>query len=158
MLELLLSLPLITACLCLLCLFTRKGRVAEFLSLLGVGLAFVISILLLSDITRVGQRFALNGLIYVDTLGGFFLCLTLMVSLAVSIYSISYMRHVVEKTEIDRHLSRYYLYLNLFIFTMIIVTTTGNLGILWISIEATTLMSAFLVGFYNERGSVINLV
>ena len=154
MLRLLLALPLITGFLCLLCLFIRKGRVAEFLNLLSVGLCFVISILLLLDITKGGPRHDYNGLIYVDTLGGFFLCITLMVSLAVSIYSISYMRQAVEKVEVDRHLCRYYLLLNLFVFTMMLVTTTGNLGVIWISIEGTTLVSAFLVGFYNERTSL----
>jgi hydrogenase-4 component F len=151
MLRLILALPLITGC---LCLFIKKGRVAEFLNLLSVSLCFILSILLLSDVARNTPRYDFDGLIYVDTLGGFFLCLTLLISLAVSIYSISYMRQAVEKAEIDRHLSRYYFLLNLFIFTMIMVTTTGNLGILWISIEATTLVSAFLVGFYNERTSV----
>ena len=154
MLRLLLALPLVTGSLCLLCLFIKKGKVAEFLNLLGVSLCFIISMFLLLDITRSGPRHDYNGLIYVDTLGGFFLCLTLMVSLAVSIYSISYMRQAVEKAEIDRHLSRYYFYLNLFIFTMMTAVTTGNLGILWISIEATTLVSALLVGFYNERTSL----
>ena len=144
-LKLLLALPLVTGSLCLLCLFVKKGRAAEFLNLLSVSLCFVISILLLSDITRSGPRCDFNGFIYVDTLGGFFLCLTLMVSLAVSIYSISYMRQAVEKAEIDKHLCHYYLLLNLFVFTMMMVTTTGNLGVIWISIEGTTLVSAFLV-------------
>lgn len=154
MLRLILALPLITGCLCLLCLFTKKGRLAEFLNLLGVSLCFILSTLLLSDIASNIPRYDFNGFIYVDTLGGFFLCLTLLISLAVSIYSISYMRRAVEKAEIDRHLSRYYFLLNLFIFSMIMVATTGNLGILWISIEATTLVSALLVGFYNERASI----
>ncbi|HHT9120266.1 MAG TPA: hydrogenase 4 subunit F [Candidatus Hypogeohydataceae bacterium YC41] len=151
MLKLILALPLITALLCLFCLFMKKGRVAEFLNLLGVSSCFIISILLLSDITKGGPKYDFEGLIYVDTLGGFFLCLVLLISLVVSIYSISYMRQAVEKAEIDRHLSRYYLLLNLFMFTMTMVATTGNLGVLWISIEATTLVSAFLVGYYNEK-------
>ncbi|MFN3467897.1 MAG: proton-conducting transporter membrane subunit, partial [Candidatus Brocadiales bacterium] len=51
-------------------------------------------------------------------------------------------------------LSHYYLLFNLFVFSMVMVTTTGNLGVLWISIEATTLVSALLVGFYNESTSL----
>jgi hydrogenase-4 component F len=151
MLRLLLATPIVTG---LLCLFIRKGRVTELLNLLGVSLCFMLSILLMADITRGMPRYDFNGFIYVDTLGGFFLCITLLISLAVSLYSISYMRQAVEKTEIDKHLSRYYLLLNLFIFAMIMSTTTGNLGVLWISIEATTLVSTFLVGFYNERTSI----
>lgn len=151
MIKILLALPLIAGC---LCLFTKKGRVAEFVTLFGVAVCFAISILLLSDITGGKTIYDYNGLIYIDTLGGFFLFLTLLISLTISIYSISYMRQSLNQAEIDMYLSRYYLYLNLFIFTMSLVVTTGNLGVLWISIEATTLVSALLVGFYKEKTSL----
>ena len=151
MLKCLLAIPLVTGC---LCLFIKKGRVAELLNLLGASLCFTISILVLTDITKGQPRCDFDGLIYVDALGGFFLFLTLLLSLAISIYSIGYMRQSLNKADLDRYLGRYYFYLNLFILTMILAVTTGNLGILWISIEATTLISTCLVGFYNERTSL----
>lgn len=151
MLRLILLIPLLSG---FLCLIIRKGRVAEFITVLGVSICFMLSVFLLSGISKNSPSYDFDGFIYVDMLGGFFLCLTLLISLMVSLYSINYMRHTVEKTDMDKHLGRYYFLLNLFIFTMIMVVTTGNLGILWISIEATTLVSAFLVGFYNERTAV----
>jgi hydrogenase-4 component F len=37
---------------------------------------------------------------------------------------------------------------------MFLVPAINNLGILWVAIEMTTLISAFLVGFYNSKNSV----
>ena len=37
---------------------------------------------------------------------------------------------------------------------MLVVVTTNSLGLLWIGIEATTLVSAFLVGYYNQQSTV----
>ena len=39
-------------------------------------------------------------------------------------------------------------------FTMLMVVISNNLGIMWIAIEATTLASAFLVGFYEKDMAV----
>jgi hydrogenase-4 component F len=48
----------------------------------------------------------------------------------------------------------FYSLLYLFIFTMLLTTVSQNLGVMWIAIEATTLSSAFLVGFHNNRKSI----
>ena len=37
---------------------------------------------------------------------------------------------------------------------MLLALTSGNFGIIWIAVEATTLASTFLVGFYNKHSSV----
>ena len=37
---------------------------------------------------------------------------------------------------------------------MILVCISNNLGIMWVAIETTTLVSAFLVGLYNKKSSV----
>jgi hydrogenase-4 component F len=42
----------------------------------------------------------------------------------------------------------------LFLFTMVAVYLSANLGLMWIFVEATTLASALLVGFYNTEGAV----
>jgi hydrogenase-4 component F len=48
----------------------------------------------------------------------------------------------------------FYAMLFVFLFTMIGVCLSSNLGLLWIMMEATTLASALLVGFYNTEGAV----
>ena len=67
-------------------------------------------------------------------------------------YSSGYLRHVPQ----GRFSSQrwFYALLFMFLFTMIAVYLSANLGMLWIFVEATTLASALLVGFYNTEGAV----
>jgi hydrogenase-4 component F len=81
----------------------------------------------------------------------FLLNLTL-IFVVVLAYSAGYLRHIPK----GRFSSPrwYYALLFLFLFTMIAAYLSSNLGMLWIAIEATTLASALLVGFYNTKGAV----
>ena len=82
-----------------------------------------------------------------------FLLINLTIIFAVVlVYSVGYLRHVPS----GRFSSPrwFYALLFLFLFTMLAAYLSANLGVLWISIEATTLASALLVGFYNTEGAV----
>jgi hydrogenase-4 component F len=81
--------------------------------------------------------------------------LVTLISFLVSLYSLGYMTHdVEEKIQTLRKLKGYYVLLDSFILTMLLVCTTNNLGALWVAIEATTLTSALLVGYYNKKTAV----
>ncbi len=87
-----------------------------------------------------------------DHLTLFFLVNLTIISAVVLVYSVGYLRHVPS----GRFSSPRWFYglLFLFLFTLLAAYLSANLGILWISIEATTLASALLVGFYNTKGAV----
>lgn len=52
----------------------------------------------------------------------------------------------------SRRRSRWYgILLHLFIATMATAVLAGNLGVLWVAIEATTIVTAFLVGHHRDR-------
>ena len=87
-----------------------------------------------------------------DTLTSFFLINTGLIFALVLAYSTGYMRHVPP----GRFSSPRWFYglVFLFLFTMVSVYVSANLGMLWIFVEATTLASALLVGFYNTEGAV----
>jgi hydrogenase-4 component F len=64
------------------------------------------------------------------------------------------MGHEIEHNVIDlRKLKIYYVLFHFFVFTMLLVGVTNNLG-LWIAIEMTTLVSALLIIFYSNKASV----
>ena len=88
----------------------------------------------------------------VDGLSAFFLLNVALISGLALVYSLDYLRH----TEGERFSSARWFYALLFFFmsTMVGVCLSSNLGLLWIMMEATTLASALLVGFYNTRGAV----
>lgn len=92
---------------------------------------------------------------YVDALGAFFILTISVVNFAAALYSIGYIARDVEAGMVKEKKARaYYGLFNLFAFTMYFVTVVNNLGMLWVAIEMTTLVSAFLVGFYNSKRSI----
>jgi hydrogenase-4 component F len=87
-----------------------------------------------------------------DGLTAFFLVNIGLTSGLVLIYASGYMKEASE----DRFFSPrwFYALFFLFLFTMLGVCLSSNLGLLWIMMEGTTLASALLVGFYNTEGAV----
>lgn len=95
-----------------------------------------------------GKRFSgLGGLVYVDSLSGFFLFTIAVVVALASLGSAAYLR----TEEARAHLSPlqvrlYYVFFALFASLMLASFATGSLGLLWVLIEASTLASCVLVG------------
>jgi hydrogenase-4 component F len=87
-----------------------------------------------------------------DGLTAFFLINIGLIFGLVLVYSVGYLRHIPE----GRFSSPrwFYALVFLFLFTMVAVYLSANLGMLWICVEATTLASGLLVGFYNTEGAV----
>lgn len=155
MLVLLLLIPLASSMLLWLVRLNRKS--INIINITGASVLFAASLINLKDVMVFGKVTSdiAGGIFYLDAINGFILFTTTLVTLLVSIYSTGYMN-----TEYDRNVVSlssfrlYYTLLHIFIFTMILTTITQNIGLMWIAIEATTLASAFLVGFYNNKKSI----
>ena len=104
------------------------------------------------SVHRAGQALVAGHYLRADGLTSFFLFNIATVFALVLVYSVGYLRHI----PIGRFSSPrwFYALLFLFLFTMLAVYLSANLGLLWIAVEATTLASALLVGFYNTKGAV----
>jgi hydrogenase-4 component F len=118
----------------------------------------VISILSLSGINK--SKFIVSSgifkdLLYIDSLSFYILFITTLAFFLVSLYSISYFGQELKRNVITlSKLKLYYSLSNAFVLSMVLALTTRNMGVMWISIEATTLASAFLVGFYNNKRAI----
>ncbi|PJC47628.1 MAG: hydrogenase 4 subunit F, partial [Candidatus Omnitrophica bacterium CG_4_9_14_0_2_um_filter_42_8] len=113
------------------------------------------SILLLKKTVLSGGVKLCGDFIYLDALSAFFIFVISVVAFAAALYSVGYIRKDIEKGIISEKKARvYYILFNLFCCSMLFVPAVNNLGILWVAIEMTTLISAFLVGFYNSKESV----
>lgn len=98
---------------------------------------------------------AANDVFYIDALGAFNLFLIALVGFIASIYSVGYMRHELAEQIIGpRQLRFYYAFFHFFILTMLMVSTVNSLGLLWVGIELTTLVSALLVAFYGQSNAL----
>jgi hydrogenase-4 component F len=53
-----------------------------------------------------------------------------------------------------RQLRHYQVFLNLFIFSMLLAVAANNVAVMWIAIEATTIFSALLIPLARTKGSV----
>ncbi len=97
----------------------------------------------------------LNNFFYMDALSVIVLDIIAIVSFMVGIFSIGYLNQEIRHQAITKKQLRiFYSLMYAFIFTMVLVVSTQNLGLMWIAIEATTLASAFLVGFYNHKEAI----
>jgi hydrogenase-4 component F len=129
----------------------RDTRVATRAALVIGGLEIAS---LMVVVWQVHERGALQVGRYlrVDGLSSYFLINIAFISGLVLVYASGYLRHLGE----GRFSSPrwFYALVFLFLFTMISVCLSANLGLLWIMMEGTTLASALLVGFYNTKGAV----
>jgi hydrogenase-4 component F len=150
--ALLLGLPLTGT---LLCAFFRTRRILETLTVLCAGLTFLSALWLISTVMQQTALTPPQGWWYADGLSAYVVTIVSGSALVVALYSTGYLRRQVRARNVDgRQLWLYYLLLNAFLFTMMLVLLSNNLGVLWIGSEATTLATAFLVAFYERESSI----
>jgi len=82
----------------------------------------------------------------VDPLGAIMLFMVPFVCLVIEVYSIGYMHG-------DPRFSRFFAYMSLFCFSMLLLVISNNLLQLYISWELVGVCSYFLIGFWYERHS-----
>jgi NADH-quinone oxidoreductase subunit L len=87
-----------------------------------------------------------NWVIRVDTLTAVMLVVVNTVSALVHIYSLGYMSH-------DEHQPRFFAYLSLFTFAMLMLVTADNLVQMFFGWEGVGLASYLLIGFWYKRES-----
>lgn len=103
-----------------------------------------------------GQIFS-EGYFYLDALSFWMLLIVVTLYFASSWVSKSYLVREDKRGYLARtpdQIGRYYALFQLFVWTMLAVLTLKNLGLMWVGIEATTLVSALLVSFKFTRSAL----
>lgn len=147
----LLGLPIIAI---LLSVLGKKNlqisEAASFVSaFLQVVVSFVISYFVIQNNTYTVLPF-----FSVDALGALCLVVTSVVGFASVAYNIGYIREEVKKRIIFDRAKQSYILINLFLAAMFFAITLTNPILTWISIEATTLSTVFLISFYNRPSTI----
>ncbi|MBG6081516.1 NADH-quinone oxidoreductase subunit L [Rubrivivax gelatinosus] len=137
----------------------RRG--AHTVTILGVLISFICSALVLKAVAMDGARFA--GTIYewavvgglkmevgflVDGLTAMMMCVVTFVSLMVHVYTIGYM-------EEDPGYQRFFSYISLFTFSMLMLVMSNNFLQLFFGWEAVGLVSYLLIGFWFKKPSAV---
>ena len=134
-------------------------RVSHTLTITAVLLAFILSAMTLKSVAMDGARFnetlytwmVVGGLkmevgFLVDGLTAMMMCVVTFVSLMVHIYTIGYM-------EEDEGYNRFFAYISLFTFAMLMLVMSNNMLQLFFGWEAVGLVSYLLIGFYYNKPS-----
>jgi NADH-quinone oxidoreductase subunit L len=126
----------------------------------SIGLAFVFAVLALSQVLgghRLDQTyftwwqsadFNVPFNLYLDQLSTVMILVITGVGFLIHVYSIGYMRE-------DPGYSRFFAYMNLFVFSMLLLVLSGNLVWLIIGWAMVGLSSYLLIGFWFERTSAV---
>jgi hydrogenase-4 component F len=138
----------------LLALVGHRRWAAEVNVVLSVA-TFVAAAALTSRVIREGPILAYDDQFFVDSLNVFLVALTAFVSMTTSIFSRPYMRIEEEHGKLSTaRLRLYHSMYQLFVFTMLLVLLTNNMGLLWVALEAATLTTVLLVSLYRTPASL----
>jgi len=138
----------------LLALVGHRRAAAELNVALSIA-TFVAAAALTTRVVRDGPLFAFGEQFFVDSLNVFLVALTAFVSMTTSMFSRPYMRIEQDHGKLTgARLRLYHSMYQLFIFTMLLVLLTNNLGLLWVALEAATLTTVLLVSLYRTPASL----
>jgi hydrogenase-4 component F len=138
----------------LLALFGHRRWAAEMNVVLSVA-TFAAAAALTARVIRHGPILAYDEQFFVDSLNVFLVALTAFVSMTTSIFSRPYMRIEEEHGKLGaKRLRLYHSMYQLFVFTMLVVLLTNNMGLLWVALEAATLTTVLLVSLYRTPASL----
>ncbi len=113
----------------------------------GVGLSIVVSL----D----GTYLAVGGLLRVDALSAFMVIVIGAVGLLATAASPAFLRAEVHSGRAtDRTAGQQSLLVQAFLAAMALAVLAANLGVVWVAVEATTIVTAFLVGQGRSRRAV----
>jgi NADH-quinone oxidoreductase subunit L len=136
-------------------------RLTHGITILGVLISLLLSLVVLQQVANDGARF--NQTLYtwmtvgkfsmeigflVDGLTAMMMCVVTFVSLMVHIYTIGYMKD-------DGGYNRFFAYISLFTFAMLVLVMSNNLLQLFFGWEAVGLVSYLLIGFWYNKPTAI---
>ena len=140
--DLLLAIALAPSLGALLSVTVRNARAAEYVNLLAAAVVLACA-LPLPLLSAGGPYYFLNNYILLDGLGAWVILCSALVYFLSSLFAVGYMRTLGE----DAKLPGFYALFAAFALTTLVAPLMNNIGVYWIAIELTTLVSTFLVGF-----------
>ncbi|MEK2689399.1 NADH-quinone oxidoreductase subunit L [Bdellovibrio sp. GT3] len=135
----------------------HSANVAGVIATLAVAISFVCSILLVVDLVQMSaesrriavsffewmavDKFKVNAGFVVDQISAIMILVITGVGTLIHMFSIGYMHH-------DKGAAKYFAYLNLFIFNMLLLVLGDSLLVMFVGWEGVGLCSYLLIGFW----------
>ena len=144
--------PVVGACLITI---LKKKRVIGIITICAASLMLVQVLFLVSRIISQKTITAFGNAFYVDSLSAVILLSISVVGFVAALYSKNYMGRQYDNCTVDdKHIVRYYQGFNVFLLTMLVVPIANNLGVMWVMVEATTLVSVLLIMLYFKENAI----
>ncbi|HEX7674481.1 MAG TPA: NADH-quinone oxidoreductase subunit L [Bdellovibrio sp.] len=135
----------------------HSGNVAGTIATLAVAISFICSVLLVVDLISMPEetrriavsffewmavdKFKINAGFVVDQISAIMILIITGVGTLIHLFSVGYMHH-------DKGVAKYFSYLNLFIFNMLLLVLGDSLLVMFVGWEGVGLCSYLLIGFW----------
>ena len=130
-------------------------KVMETAMVGGLSLTFALCLAIAGQFLGGTIPIAFGGALRVDGLSALVLVLCGFVGLISGTYGVGYLRRNEARGLVSVRMRReFYGLIPAYVFAMLLVSMSNNLGILWIAVELTTLASVFLVTFHDRDTSL----
>ncbi len=139
-----------------------KKETAHYISIFGISFSLILSIIIFINSLKKGLTYDFDLYLWnfignirvsmgilIDSLSSSLMILVNIVSLVVHIYTIGYMKN-------DDGYQRFFSYISLFTFFMLVLITSNNLLQLFFGWEGVGLVSYLLIGFWYKRPLAIS--
>ncbi|MBT8227124.1 MAG: hydrogenase [Dactylosporangium sp.] len=142
------ALPLVAAAVCGIAGWRSTVGVAGASAVGAAGLLLADALVLAVHVTRTGPVTVAGGLLRADALSAWMLLVVATIAALACWASLDYLA----AGHPSRHGARRYgVLFQLFVAAMTVAVLAGNLGVLWVAVEATTIVTAFLVSHRRTR-------
>ncbi len=123
-----------------------SARSALALVMVGVPLIALLALWAVITVFQAGPLLTVGGWLHLDALSAFHLAVLMVVFVMSSVFAGVYFRHEPPAHALDRHSARRFAALWYgAMAAMTLVLLSNNLGVMWVGVEATALLTAFLI-------------
>jgi hydrogenase-4 component F len=130
-------------------------RLKETILLAGLSLTFILCLATAAQFLDGHMPSAFGDALRVDGLSALVLVLGGFIGLLSGTYGVGYLRRNESRGLVTSRMRReFHGLIPAYVFALLLVSVSNNLGLLWIAVELTTLASVFFVAFHNRDTSL----
>lgn len=135
--------------------FPGPRKLKEFTLVSGLTVTFLLCLATARQFLSGSLPSAFDDALRVDGLSALVLVLCGFVGLLAGAYGVGYLRRNEARGLVTTRLRReFYGLVPAYVFAMLLVSVSNNLGLLWVAVELTTLASVFLITFHDRDTSL----
>jgi hydrogenase-4 component F len=121
----------------------------------SLGGVLVLGIVLATRVVHGRAVSDFSGILRVDALSAFMVIVIGAIGLLATAQSVRYLdAEITSGRGSERHATLYAVLVQGFITAMLLAVLAGNVGVMWVAVEATTIITTFLVGHRKTRGAL----